>query len=80
MGSTYMPLWLGLGTLAFDLFAVITITSMLRTRMQYRSWWLIHLLSYAGWVLSVVHGIGIGTDVKAGTTWAFAIVGGWWSS
>ncbi len=75
-GSTYMPLWLGLGTLAFDLFAVITITSMLRTHMQYRSWWLIHLLSYVGWVLSVVHGIGIGTDVKAGTSWAFAIVGG----
>jgi predicted ferric reductase len=74
-GSTYLPLWLGMGTLAFDLIVVITITSLLRTRMSHRLWRVIHIASYAAWPLSVAHGIGIGTDVKAQQTWAYAIVG-----
>jgi len=76
VGSTYQPLWLGLGTLALDLILVITVTSLLRTRLSHRTWRAVHLSSYLGWVLSVVHGIGIGTDVQAGLSWAYAIVGG----
>lgn len=76
IGSTYMPLWLGLGTLALDLIAVVTLTSLLRARMNHRAWRAIHLASYVGWAVSVAHGIGIGTDVRAGTTWAYALVGG----
>jgi methionine sulfoxide reductase heme-binding subunit len=75
-GSTYEPLWLGMGTLALDLIAVITVTSLIRARMNHRSWRLIHITSYACWVLSVAHGIGIGTDIIGGETWAYATVGG----
>jgi sulfoxide reductase heme-binding subunit YedZ len=74
-GSTYLPFWLGLGTLAFDLLLVVTLTSLLRTRMTHRSWRLIHLASYAAWVLSLAHGIGIGTDVRDGQVWAYATIG-----
>ena len=73
-GSTYMPLWLGLGT-GLDLFVVVSVTSLLRARMNHTLWRSIHYLSYVGWAVSVVHGIGIGTDVKAATPWAYAIVG-----
>lgn len=75
-GSTYQPLWLGLGTLALDLIVVLTVTSLLRTRLSHRLWRAVHLSSYVGWALSVAHGIGIGTDVQAGRTWAYAVVGG----
>ncbi len=75
-GSTYMPLWLGLGTLALDLIVVVTVTSLLRARMNHVLWRAIHFLSYVGWAVAVVHGIGIGTDVKDEATWAYAIVGG----
>ena len=75
LGSTYMPLWLGLGTLALDLIIIVTVTSLLRARMSHRLWRAIHLGSYLGWALSVVHGVGIGTDVRAGTGWAYATVG-----
>lgn len=70
VGSTYQPVWLGLGTLAFDLFLVVAVTSAVRTRMRHRSWRAVHLLAYAGWVASVVHGLGIGTDVRADAAWA----------
>jgi methionine sulfoxide reductase heme-binding subunit len=75
LGSTYLPLWLGLGTLAWDLFLVVTVTSVLRARMRHRSWRLVHLTSYLAWLLCLAHGIGIGTDVKDAQPWAYVIIG-----
>ncbi|MEZ5095602.1 MAG: ferric reductase-like transmembrane domain-containing protein [Nocardioides sp.] len=75
-GSTYLPQWLGLGTVAFDVIVVITLTSLVRDRLSHRLWRGLHLFSYVAWAVSVAHGIGIGTDIKAGATWAYAIVGG----
>lgn len=73
VGSTYEPLWLGLGTLALDLLLAVAITSLLRSRMQHRSWRTVHLVAYAGWALSVGHALGIGTDLRGGAGWAVAI-------
>lgn len=75
VGSTYMPLWLGLGTLALDVFLVVLLTSLVRERMTHRTWRLVHLSAYAGWLLSLVHGVGIGTDVRAAEPWAYVTVG-----
>ena len=69
-GSTYLPLWLGLGTLALDLIAVVVVTSALRTRLSHRVWSRVHLLSWVAWGVGVAHGIGIGTDLQALTDWA----------
>ena len=73
VGSTYLPIWLGLGTLALDLLLAVTVTSLLRARMKHRSWRAVHLLAYAGWALSVGHAIGIGTDLRSGAGWAVGI-------
>lgn len=64
VGATYLPLWLGLGTLALDLLLVVTVTSLLRARMRHRTWRLTHLLAYAAWAVAVGHGLGIGTDLR----------------
>ncbi|MCB0895939.1 MAG: ferric reductase-like transmembrane domain-containing protein [Nocardioides sp.] len=69
-GSTYEPLWLGLGTLALDLTLVVTVTSLVRTRLGHRSWRVVHLLAYAGWAAAMAHSIGIGADVRADAGWA----------
>ena len=61
-GATYEPLWLALGTLSLDLTVMVVVTSLLRSRISTRAWFLIHLLSYAAWLAAVVHGLGIGTD------------------
>ena len=60
--GSYRPLWIGLGAVATDLLIAIVVTSLVRERMQHRGWRIIHLASYAAWVIGVAHGIGIGTD------------------
>jgi sulfoxide reductase heme-binding subunit YedZ len=64
VGASYMPLWLGLGTVALDVIVLIVATSLVRARMRYRSWRLVHLLAYGAWGIAVAHGIGIGTDLR----------------
>lgn len=65
VGATYEPLWLALGTLSLDLVAVIVLTSLLRSRLDHRSWRLVHLLAWLAWGLSVAHAVGIGTDLRS---------------
>jgi hypothetical protein len=62
--TPYRPLWLGLGTLSFDLLLAIAITSMIRRRLGYRVWRAIHWIAYASWPVAVLHGLGTGSDVK----------------
>src|SRR5947207_5931875 len=69
--SAYRPLWLGLGTLAFDLLLAIAITSVIRRRLGYRAWRAVHWLAYASWPVAVLHGLGTGTDAKFG--WMLAL-------
>jgi hypothetical protein len=64
--SAYRPVWLGLGALAFDLLIALTLTSILRTRLGYRSWRAVHWLAYACWPVAFVHGLGTGSDIRGG--------------
>jgi sulfoxide reductase heme-binding subunit YedZ len=70
-GSTYEPLWLGMGTLALDLMALLVVTSLARSRMGHRSWRAVHVLGYVAWAAAVAHGYFIGTDSQAG--WSRAL-------
>jgi sulfoxide reductase heme-binding subunit YedZ len=58
----YEPFWVGLGALAVDLFVLVVATSLVRDRLGLRTWRAVHLSSYAAWAVSVVHGLGLGTD------------------
>ena len=60
--SSYRPLWLGLGTVASDLILALTVTSLLRSRMGYRTWRAVHWTAYACWPVALLHGLGTGTD------------------
>ena len=60
-----------MGAIASDLLLAVVITSLVRHRMNHRRWRVIHLMGYVGWVLGVIHGLGIGTD--AGTLWGMTI-------
>jgi sulfoxide reductase heme-binding subunit YedZ len=70
----YRPLWLGLGVVSCELLLAITVTSLLRNRLGWRAWQIVHLLAYVSWPVAVVHGIGTGTDTKA--VWALLLVTG----
>jgi methionine sulfoxide reductase heme-binding subunit len=62
--ASYRPLWLGLGTVAFDLLLAVVVTSLLRARLGYRTWRAVHWLAYASWPVALWHGLGTGTDSR----------------
>jgi sulfoxide reductase heme-binding subunit YedZ len=62
--SPYRPIWLGLGTLSFDLILALVITSLVRRRLGYSAWRAVHWLAYVSWPIAVLHGLGTGTDTK----------------
>ena len=62
--SSYRPVWLGFGTVAFDLLIAVTITSLLRERINARLWRLVHWAAYACWPSAVIHSLGTGSDTK----------------
>jgi Ferric reductase like transmembrane component len=62
--SAYRPLWLGLGTIAFDLLIALIVTSLLRARLGYRGWRLVHWCAYVAWPVALWHGLGTGTDSR----------------
>ena len=64
--SSYRPIWLGLGTVAFDLLLALVITSLLRARLGYRSWRALHWCAYASWPIALVHSFGTGSDARIG--------------
>ena len=67
----YSRLWLGVGAIASDLLIAVVLTSLVRHRLNHRRWRIVHLMAYLGWVLGVVHGLGIGTD--SGTVWGMTV-------
>ena len=62
--SAYRPLWLSLGTISFDLMLAGVVTSLLRARLGYRGWRIVHWLVYVAWPVALWHGLGTGTDSR----------------
>jgi methionine sulfoxide reductase heme-binding subunit len=69
--SAYRGLWLGLGTVAFDMLLAVALTSLVRDRLSYRAWRSVHWLAYACWPVALWHSLGTGTDSKL--PWLLAI-------
>lgn len=69
--GSYRPLWLGLGTVAFDLLIALAVTSLMRQRLGHRAWRITHWLAYACWPVALLHGLGTGSDAKS--AWALTL-------
>lgn len=72
--GAYRPLWLGLGTMAFDVLLVVILSSLLRHRIGPRAFRAAHWSAYVLWPIAVAHALGNGTD--AGRPWFVAVAGG----
>lgn len=70
--GTYRPFYLGLGTTAVDILAVVVAVALLRHRVGPKVFRATHWAVYALFPIAVIHGLGTGTD--AGTVWSEAIV------
>ncbi len=56
------PIWLGLGTLALDLVALVTVVGLLRQRLGPRVFHAVHWTTYALWPVALLHALGTGSD------------------
>jgi sulfoxide reductase heme-binding subunit YedZ len=70
--SPYRPLWVGLGTVAFDVGVAVIATSLLRRHLSHRLWRAVHWGAWILWPSAVAHGLGAGSDTRAG--WGLAVL------
>jgi hypothetical protein len=68
-------LYLGLGTLASDLFLLVLVTGIMRGRFAtHRPTWMwraLHAMAYVAWVLGIVHGLLDGRTAKPYVDWSY---------
>lgn len=62
--SRYQTLAIGLGALAVDCAGAVLITSLVRTRLGYRTWRAVHWLAYLAWPAAFAHAVTAGTDLR----------------
>jgi predicted ferric reductase len=72
--GTYRTFWVGLGVVAAELVVAIVLSVAVRRWIGYRLWHALHLLTYLLFPLSLLHGIGTGTDT--GTSWTTVMYAG----
>ena len=58
----YRPLAAGLGTLAFWVLLVVTLSFQVKRRIGHRAWKWIHMASYGAFAMVTLHGLTAGTD------------------
>jgi DMSO/TMAO reductase YedYZ heme-binding membrane subunit len=64
--SPYERLWLGIGTVSFDLMLAAVVTSLLRHRLSRRAWRAVHLTAYVSWPVAWLHSVFTGGDLRHG--------------
>jgi len=71
--SSYDRFYVGFGAVSFDLLAAVFLSSLIRPRINARTWRAIHWLAYGSWPIGIAHSIGTGTDIKL--DWVDGLVG-----
>lgn len=69
----YRSLWMGLGSLALDVGAVVLLSSLALRRIGFGTWRTLHRLGYACFPLAVLHGLGTGSDSRSAWAALFAM-------
>ncbi|MEV0824209.1 ferric reductase-like transmembrane domain-containing protein [Nonomuraea rubra] len=86
-GAAVVPvagIYVGLGTLAFDLMVLAVVTGMLRGRFATRTrpwmWRILHSAAYLAWPVGIMHGLTAGRPPAGWVAWSYvasmAAVGG----
>jgi sulfoxide reductase heme-binding subunit YedZ len=74
MTSTYKRLAVAIGAVGFDLILAVWLSSLLKVRIENRSWRFIHWFSWLAFVAAIAHSYLTGTDTKNGAGLALVIV------
>ena len=75
--APYGTVSIGLGTLSFEIFAIVALTGWLKKRLTTTLWQWLHRLSYVGFALLFLHALLGGTDfsdpIISAMTWSVAL-------
>jgi sulfoxide reductase heme-binding subunit YedZ len=63
--ADYEPVWTGLGSLAALLLVAAAVTAGVRRFLPAAVWRRTHYVTHLAWPVSVVHGLGVGTDTAS---------------
>lgn len=74
--TNYRPTWTGIGQLGFYLWLIVTLSFYVRSRIGQKTWRALHYLSFAMYVLGLVHGLFGGTDSTASWAWWYYWISG----
>jgi predicted ferric reductase len=69
--GSYKPHWLGIGQVALYSLAAVALSFYFRGRLGVRTWRLVHSLSFALFLMALIHGLQSGSD--SGSVWAQAL-------
>ena len=64
----YRPTWVGIGQIGFYVWLIVALSFYVRSKIGQRTWRVLHYLSFAMYMMGLLHGLFSGTD--SGTSWA----------
>lgn len=67
----YRPLWIAMGVVAGYLMVAVYASEWIRSRIGYAWWRRFHYVSFAVFLLGILHGMGTGSDTT--TAWGIAV-------
>jgi predicted ferric reductase len=74
MTSSYHRVAIAIGAVGFDLILAVWISSLLKARIENRSWRFIHWFSWLAFTAAIAHSLLIGTDTRSGLGLALVVV------
>jgi len=75
--SGYRPTWVGIGQIGFYVWLIVALSFYVRSSIGQKTWRVIHYLSFAMYIMGLIHGLFSGTDTASNWAgWYYWISGG----
>lgn len=75
--ADYRPIWVGIGQTSFYVWLIVALSFYVRSKIGQKTWRTLHYLSFAMYLMGLVHGLFSGTDSSTGWAhWYYWISGG----
>ncbi len=73
----YRPAWVGIGQIGFYVWLIVALSFYLRSMIGQKTWRVLHYLSFAMYIMGLLHGLFSGTDSPANwAQWYYWVSGG----
>jgi predicted ferric reductase len=75
--TDYRPTWVGIGQIGFYIWLIVALSFYVRSRIGQKTWRVIHYLSFAMYLMGLIHGLFSGTDTASNWAgWYYWVSGG----